>query len=145
MYASTISARSTSSRSTSSFSTSVRSRSNGPWKTSRSRSMVAARTGERLRGGSDAHGAADIRHRLGGERAGALGALGQGLLERRLVGADLGIALADRCQVVDHRLGHGGFERAVALAVELALHLFRRAAADHREDVDQVAHAGLVG
>src|SRR3954462_14457234 len=135
-----MSARSTSSRSTSSFSTSVRSRSNGPWKTSRSRSMVAARIWSvRLRGGSEAHRLADVRQGAGRDRPGAVGAFGEGPLEGGLVGADLVVALAHGRQVVDHGLRDRGLEVPVALALELALDRVRIRGAHHAEDVDQVA------
>src|SRR3954454_4824515 len=140
-----MSARSTSSRSTSSFSTSVRSRSNGPWKTSRSRSMVATRIwATRLRGGSDAHRAARVVHDGVRDRVGLLGALMQHLFQRFLVRAKLLVALADRRQVVDDGLCHGGLERPVALAVELALDLLGLDAANHAQDRDEVRDAGLV-
>ena len=57
------------------------------------------------------------------DRTGLLRAGAEGLLERRLVGAQLLVALADRRQEVDDRLGHGALEVAVAGALELPLDL----------------------
>src|SRR5918998_5046193 len=102
-------ARSTSSRSTSSFSTSVRSRSNGPWKTSRSRSSVARDiAADRLVGppdGSraDAHQRPDLGHRLLRDGAGALGAHRERPLDALLVGAQLAVALPDGAEHLDER------------------------------------------
>ena len=56
---------------------------------------------------ADAHRPAHVRERVGGDRAGLLGALGQRLLEPRRVGPELPVALADRRQVLDHGVGHG--------------------------------------
>ena len=63
-------------------------------------------------------------HRLG-DRAGALGALGERALQAGLVGAQLAVALAHRREQLDHGLRHRLLERAVALALELALDLPR--------------------
>src|SRR3954453_24178249 len=121
-----MSARSTSSRSTSSFSTSVRSRSNGPWKTSRSRTMVAARIcGWMLDGGSDAHRRAHVRQRPRRDRPRLVRAERQRPLDLGVVGPQLVVALAHRAQVLDDLLGHRALERPVAAAVELALDLLR--------------------
>ena len=79
-----------------------------------------------------------------GDRARLLGAGGEGRLQRRLVGAQLGVALADRREELDHRLGDRLLEVAVAGALELALDLGRVDAAGDGEDVDQVGDPGLV-
>src|SRR5919198_3436967 len=144
-YASTTSAKSTSSRSTSSLSTSVSSRSNGPWKTSRSRSSEATRIAETLGGRPDAHALAHLGERAGGDRLCLAGTLGEHRLQLRLVRTKLAIALAGGRQVVDHGLGDGLLEPPVAPAVELALDLLRRHPAHHREDLDQVADPRLSG
>ena len=60
-----------------------------------------------------------------GDRAGLLGALGEDPLERRLVGAQLVVALAHRRQILDHRVGDRLLERAVAGAVERLFDLLR--------------------
>ena len=54
----------------------------------------------------------------------------QDRLESRLVRAQLGVALAHRRQVIDHRIGDRGLEVAVARALELALDLLGGDAAD---------------
>ena len=71
--------------------------------------------------------------------------VGQDPLERRLVGAQLLVALAHRRQVLDDRVGHGLLERPVARPVERLFDLLGRDAADRGEDVDQVGDPGLVG
>src|SRR4051794_1008394 len=136
----TTSARSTSSRSTSSFRTRVSSRSKGPWKTSRSRSRT--RMVKRLEAGPDAHALADVVQRSGRDRPCAVGPVAQDAHQLRLVVAQLVVALADRRQVVDDRVGHGALERAVLLALELLLDRLGRAGLDDREDVDQVGDPG---
>src|SRR5687768_18034862 len=95
MYETTTSARSTSSRSTSSLSTSDRSRSNGPWKTSRSRSSEATLIVARLDARPDAHGGAGLADRARRDRARPLGAFGERRLEGVGIGPQLRIALAD--------------------------------------------------
>src|SRR5581483_683063 len=117
MYEITTSARSTSSRSISSRRTSVSSRSNGPANTSRSSSRSAIRIVGRLLTGpdrSDAHRLPDVDHRLRGDRASLLGPDGQDSLELGFVAAELLIALTDRRQILDHGVGHGLLEGAVA-------------------------------
>src|SRR5213593_2237056 len=102
MYEITISATSTSSRSTSSRRISVSSRSNGPANTSRSSSRSISRTRRNLAALPDwphAHCAADIGHRLGGDGASLLGALGERPLECVLVAPTLLVGLPDRRQV----------------------------------------------
>src|SRR5918911_5714622 len=115
-----MSARSTSSRSTSSRSTSVRSRSNGPWKTSRSRSREATRIASTLMRGSDAHLRADVGDRLARDRLRLRRPLCKHVVEVRLVALELAIALADRPEPLGHGRGHGLLEVAVAGAGELA-------------------------
>ena len=88
---------------------------------------------------------ANVGQGLGGDRAGLLGPGRQRPLDRRLVGPQLRVALADRRQVPDHRLGDRPLEVAVALAVELALQVLRRDPPDDRQDLDQVRDPGLVG
>src|SRR3954452_15469636 len=119
----TTSARSTSSRSTSSRRTSVNSRSKGPAKTSRSRSRSAARTGNTVPAADDggasadrayAHRAAHVPEHRRGDRASLLGAVGQDVLERRLVRAQRLVALMDRAQALDDRLRDRDLEVAVA-------------------------------
>ena len=51
---------------------------------------------------ADAHPLAHVGERLGGDRARALGAVGEDRLERALVGAQLLVALAHGREVVDH-------------------------------------------
>src|SRR3954471_11746398 len=114
MYVRTTPARSTSSRSTSSRRTSVSRRSNGPWKTSRSRSRLFRGIARRLDagpdGGTDSHHLAHLGERAGSDSPGALGALTQGGLERLLVRAQLGVALAHRRKQLGDRLTDGLLE-----------------------------------
>ena len=120
---------------------SVSSRSKGPLKTSRSSSSVGERSSAApYRSGPDAGRRAarrsrgaptPIRSRTSasvsrGDRARALGAVREDRLERRLVGAQLAVALAHRRQVVDHRGGDGRLEVAVAGVRELRLDRLRR-------------------
>src|SRR5689334_12043499 len=131
-----MSPRETSARLTSSRRTTAIRRSNGPAKTSRSRSSSAALIpGEprrcpgppaeegrpRLAGRTDAHRGANVRQRPGSDRTRLLRPRGQGGFDRGLVAAQLLVALADRRQVLHHRLGHCALEVAISLAVELAL------------------------
>src|SRR6478609_7923568 len=156
----TTSPSSTSSRLTSSRRTTAIKRSNGPAKTSRSRSSSAAlipgeprrcsgppRDGRRprLARRPGAHRTANVRQGSGGNRPRLLRPGGQGGLDRRLVGAQLLVELADGRQVLHHRLGYGALEVAVSLAAELALELLGGDAPDRREDLDQVGDPGLVG
>src|SRR5215212_9848087 len=94
-------------RSTSSRSTSVSRRSNGPENTSRSSSRSATciipRTLTTVPDGiphagirPDAHRLANVGERLARHLARLVGAGGQDVLERRLVGAQLLVALAHR-------------------------------------------------
>ena len=69
-----------------------------------------------------------------GDRPRLLGAGGERLLQRRLVGAQLGVALLHRRQHLDHPLGDRLLEVAVAGALELALDLGRVDAAGDGED-----------
>src|SRR5438477_8695536 len=117
----TISARSTSSRSTSSRRIKVSSKSKGPAKTSRSSSRSARRTEQKLAAASDRphpHRLAHIGERGRGDRARLLRTAGECVFERGLVRAQLLVALADRAEVVDYRVGHRLLERAVARPVE---------------------------
>ena len=81
---------------------------------------------------------------LGRDRAGLLGARLERRLERGLVAAKLGVALAHRRQVLDDRLGDRLLEVAVAGVRELGLDLLGPDPADDREDLDQVRDPGLV-
>ena len=92
-----------------------------------------------------AHQRAHVGEGLAGDRVGPAGALGQDRLEAGLVTAQLGVALADRRQVLDHRLADGGLEVAVAGAAELRFHRRRLLSVDGGEDFDQVGHARLLG
>src|SRR4051812_43220134 len=148
MYVRTTPARSTSSRSTSSRRTSVSRRSNGPWKTSRSRSRffkcIARRLDAGPDGGTDAHCRAHLAERRRSNRPRPPRALAKGRLEALLVGAQLGVALAHRREQVGHRFPNRLLEVAVAAAGELTLDLLRGDPARHREDVDEVRYARLV-
>ena len=108
--------------------------------------QVEVGDGHRLRVSrrADAHALAHLGERRRGDRPRLLGAGGERRLERRLVGAQLGVALADRRQQLDHALGDRVLEVAVAGALELALDLGRVDAARDGEDVDQVGDPGLV-
>src|SRR5919108_3378638 len=92
-----------------------------------------------------AHRRAHLRNRRGGDRTRALGSLAQRLLERRLVGPQRQVALANWRQPLDDRLAHGFLERAVALARELALDLIRRDLTRHGHHLDQVRDPLLAG
>ena len=70
---------------------------------------------------ADAHPLAHVGERLGGDRRGARGAVGEDRLERVLVGAQLLVALAHRRQVLDDGRRDGGLEVAVARLGELGL------------------------
>ena len=74
-----------------------------------------------------------------------VGAGGEDRLERELVGAQLGVALAHGREIVDHGGRDGSLELAVARRRELRFDSRGLDAADCREDVDQVADAGLRG
>ena len=63
----------------------------------------------------------------------------------RLVGSQLGVALAHRGQQLDDGLGDGLLEVAVAGALELDLDRLRADPAGDGEDVDQVGDSRLVG
>src|SRR5436190_17524666 len=93
---------------------------------------------------TDAHPVADLGERTGGDLARLLGTGGEGLLERRLVGTKLGVALAHRGEQLDRGLGDGLLEVAVAPALEPALDLDRSDAARDGENVDQVGDPRLV-
>ena len=73
-----------------------------------------------------------------------LGPRREHVLERVLVGAQVLVALAHRRQVVDHGRRHRGLELAVASLRELGLDVRGVHRAHGREDLDQVAHAGLL-
>src|SRR6185437_7059731 len=135
----TTSARSTSSRSISSRRTSVSSRSNGPANTSRSSSRSAIRIVGRLLPGSDRsdpHRLANVDHRLGGDGARLLSPGGKNPLELTFVSPELLVALPNRGQILDHGVGHGLLEGAVAGAVERRLDLLRTRAPHRGQDVD---------
>ena len=84
--------------------------------------------------------------RTGAARARAFSApVGERLLQGRLVGAQLLVALADGRQQPDHPVGHRLLEVAVAGPLELALDRVVANAAHRGEDVDQVRHPRLVG
>src|SRR5687767_5822810 len=93
----------------------------------------------------DAHPLPHVRKSIARDLAGLQLALLEGRLQPRLVPAQLRIALAHRGQVLDHRLGDGLLEVAVAGVLELRLHRLRRLPVGGGEDVDQVGDAGLAG
>src|SRR6185312_9406567 len=139
-------------RSTSSRSTSVSNRSNGPENTSRSssrsatcivlRTLTTASDGRRR---SDAHRGPDLGQGLAGHGAGLLGAGAEDVLQRRLVAAQLLVALAHRGEPLDDRLGGRGLEVAVAARVgHVGLDLLGGDAARDRLDLDEVRDARLV-
>src|ERR1700733_7497986 len=116
MYVMTTSARSTSSRSTSSRRISVRSRSNGPAKTSRSSSRSRSATPQTLSAMPDRsypHRFPHVDHRVGGYRAGLGRPVGQDRLELPLVGPKLPVTLPGGRQIGGHGLGHGLLEVTV--------------------------------
>src|SRR5215211_8877625 len=129
------------------------SRSNGPAKTSRSSSSSAALIAIRLEAAYDAtesvrpsepHRLAHVGQGLRGDGARLLGPAGEGTVQRCLVRAKLGVALARRREVVDDGVGDRGLEVPVARAVELALDLGGIDFPDHGEDVDEVGYPRLV-
>ena len=80
---------------------------------------------------------------LGRDRPGLLRAGGERGLERLLVRPELLVALPDRGEELDHRIGDRGLEVAVAGAVELALDLLLADPLGDGEDLDQVGDALL--
>ena len=81
---------------------------------------------------------------LAGDALGLGGVVLVALLQVGLVADELPEALLDGAQLLDDGLGHGGFEIAVALALELLLDLLHGLAGDGGVDGHQVADAGLV-
>src|SRR3954447_25299715 len=79
----------------------------------------------------DSHRVANVRERVRGDRPGLLGAGGEHRLDCGLVGPQLGVALANRRQIIDHGVRDGALEVPVPRTVELALDLTWIHATDH--------------
>src|SRR5690606_29856848 len=93
----------------------ARRRARSPGRRARRRSSAARR--------AEAHPLAHVGQDLRGDRTRLLGTHREHPLKLGLVGAQLRIPLAHGSQVVDHGLGDGLLEVAVARALELALDL----------------------
>src|SRR5215218_5525638 len=93
--------------------------------------------------GADAHCLADVRERGGRDRARLVRAGLEDALERGVVAAQLGVALAHRRQPLGHLVADGRLEVAVAQPLERALDLLGPDVARDGEDLDQVGDAGL--
>src|SRR3954451_24158045 len=94
--------------------------------------------------GTDAHALTDLSEGLGSHLPSPLGTLCKCLLKGVFVVAKLVVALARGPQVLHDGVRHGLLERAVLLALELALDRRHVDAADHAQDLDQVRDARLV-
>ncbi len=94
----------------------------------------------------DAHRSPHVMQGVGRDRPGLIRAGSQNALKLRLVGAQLGVALADRCQVVDDGVGDRLLEGSVAgPSANSASSASTLDPADRGEDLEQVGDPRLVG